>query len=976
MAKVTNNSTTRTQPSKGTTRNQQTSTPPPPPPANKAEAEKNLRSAQQVENKAVKELQKAERGGDEQGVAEQQNVLADAVRNREACQRALDTVKGADAQQTQSELQSDRFVPQGQNPSDWQTNVSSLALRSDHSAIFNGMEVAKPTTPEEKAQAVSDINQRAEKYKGKSFDELVTTVSPQEKAEFLSLYGVGFQGPARDGQQAEKRGHQLNKTFAEVVAGLQSPGRSSVKTQMMGGRGHEIHMDIASDGAGHSQLEGFQVKKVKKKGFFSKVGDSIKKYSGALLTVASFIPGPVGIAARIGQAVSGAYTAVKNKDWLGGVASVAGGAASGITAMAGKALSGTTATVAATARAVERGARAVQAGTAAYRSGDAGAILGAVAAGAGGVAGAIGGVAGGTAATFEQVAGWASRGATAVHTVEAARQGDVLAAVAGGASLGADLAGQDRQLGRTLGTVGDVAATAHRVHQGLESGDYAGAAAAVSGLASREVKDPARRQQLATTARVLGDASTIQRSLDGGDVATALKAAGDLDSALSGDSDGVLRRVREDIDTIRQAHDDDDMEALRAGFRRLGKDLKDDLADTRDRYLGHAEERVRDRHVQQGARSVRLSRGLSNAGRTSAASMGSSLGAASVDSVSPALPASQLASDVSAERARLEASASFTRLTENQQKRALALFDRSEPQAQQSLVELTDRQIAGRTALLNRDSSGKTLQSNLQQLARDQPPSVVNAILQEVAEPTQINQGSHETCSTASMQYLLCQNNPAEYVRVMNGLMSKDGRVTMANGDELRCVPDSLTPDKSTDRSASERVFQAAMMDYSNGSNDYSNRADAHARTPGGRYTRQGLHADEVKRGLEALTGKTVDIDYNNPIPALFKGGKLGTRMARDFSGETLVELEIPVAGKKDANGRWIKPHTYPHAVTVTEIRNGRVYFKNSQMPGLGSREALDLPSHRVENRRDDHGIESMSIEDFNRCAAAAFEVK
>ena len=811
MSKVSNNTPIKQsqpgQPAQGQTPAQGQ----PPKPASKPEAENNLQQAQQAEHRAHEELQRAERSGQQAEIDSKRQGYEQAVRNREAAQTNLDQFKSAEAQQTQAALQGDRFVPQGENPSEWQKMVGELSARDDHNAIFHGMEVHKPATPEEKDQAAAEINKLAEQYKGKSFDELIATVPPQEKAELLAKMGVGFKGAAKSSLHAENRGHQLNKTFAEVMQGLQTPGRSSVDTKMMGGRGHKISMNVAADDKGETQLESFNVKRNKKKGLFSKVADSVKgawkKYGGTVLTVASFIPGPIGIAARIGGALNGAYNAVKNKDWVGGIASVAGGAASSIATFAGKAVNGT---MAAGARVIGRGALVAQAGMAAYENQDAGSILGAAAAVAG-VSGSVGALSSGASDRLGQIATWADRGARGVNTVDAVRDGDALGAVASGSGLAAGLVDPDSARGRQLAQVHRLTDAADRVQRSLETGAYQG------------------------TDKPLWQAG---------------------ESPVAG-----------------------------------------------------------------------LTKGLGGG------SMGASLGSAGAQSAA-----------------------------------ALGLGAITDAQAQANLSALGQRRVDGQSALLSSDQEGSSLQANLQQLAREQPAGTVNSILQEIADPMQVNQGKHNTCAPASMQYVMAKNHPAEYVRIMNGLLSKEGRVTMANGDVLTRVPGTLGPDKSRERSRTERVFQAAMMDYCNGRVDYDNTNDKHMRSrwKGDFRSREGLNPGAVRKGLEALTGKKVKADVGNPIPNLVQRSNVGERVAQKFSGDMLATLDLPLKGGG----------SYDHAVTVTEVRDGRVYFKNSQLPSSLARHSLAIPSHRVEDQRNDRGLESMSVEDFAKFAAVAFYVQ
>lgn len=79
----------------------------------------------------------------------------------------------------------------------------------------------------------------------------------------------------------------------------------------------------------------------------------------------------------------------------------------------------------------------------------------------------------------------------------------------------------------------------------------------------------------------------------------------------------------------------------------------------------------------------------------------------------------------------------------------------------------------------------------------------------ELADPSNIRQGDHVTCAAVSASLMLLQENPAEYVRVVAGLASPGGAVTLESGATLNRVDVSF----SDDRSAVQRLVAPAMMD-------------------------------------------------------------------------------------------------------------------------------------------------------------------
>ena len=224
------------------------------------------------------------------------------------------------------------------------------------------------------------------------------------------------------------KGADLQKAYQDVAAAANTPGTHEVKVGK-----HKVNftVDEKNDVSGSS---------TKKEGFWSKVGGFLKKVGKIALTVASFIPGPIGIAARIGSAVISAIQAAKKGSVFGVIAGVAGAIAGGAGAIAGKATAGVASTVAQVAGGISKAAQGVQSGIDAYRAKNLGGVLSGIAGAASGVAGAVGSAAGGVANTMNRVADWARGGAAAANAVDAAKRGDVLGVLASGADAATNVA--------------------------------------------------------------------------------------------------------------------------------------------------------------------------------------------------------------------------------------------------------------------------------------------------------------------------------------------------------------------------------------------------------------------------------------------------------------------------------------------------------------------------------------------------------
>jgi len=184
----------------------------------------------------------------------------------------------------------------------------------------------------------------------------------------------------------------------------------------LNGRGHYLDMNVTQPG----KLEGFAVQEVPKEKKFG-----FKKLASLALTVASFIPGPVGVVAAIGNAVMNAATAIKSGNIMGVVSAVAGG----ISGAASLALGTVSTAVSAVASKVQNIANGVASAMNAVKNKSLGSIFGAIASGASGVANFVGDAAGSLGQKASQVAKVTGYTATAANIAEAAKNGDGLGAI-------------------------------------------------------------------------------------------------------------------------------------------------------------------------------------------------------------------------------------------------------------------------------------------------------------------------------------------------------------------------------------------------------------------------------------------------------------------------------------------------------------------------------------------------------------------
>jgi hypothetical protein len=262
-------------------------------------------------------------------------------------------------------------------------------------------------------------------------DQLKQQMSLEDKKAFLEQFGV-------KGKHLKKaKPEEINKAFDQAIDAMKAPGSTKFKTKI-GGKKYEAKINLDAN-TGELSVNFKQ-----KKSFLGKVGDALKKVGKIALTVAQFIPGPIGVAARVANAVISAVGAFKKGDILGGIAGAAGAIAGGAGAIAGKATAGVARTVANVATAVQRGANAAGSAMNAIKERNWGNLLGAVAGGASSVAQGLGNTAGSVARGLNNVATWATRGQTALQAAAAARNGDILGAIEASSNLATNVAPNSR----------------------------------------------------------------------------------------------------------------------------------------------------------------------------------------------------------------------------------------------------------------------------------------------------------------------------------------------------------------------------------------------------------------------------------------------------------------------------------------------------------------------------------------------------
>lgn len=161
----------------------------------------------------------------------------------------------------------------------------------------------------------------------------------------------------------------------------------------------------------------------------------------------------------------------------------------------------------------------------------------------------------------------------------------------------------------------------------------------------------------------------------------------------------------------------------------------------------------------------------------------------------------------------------------------------------------------------------------------------------------------------------------------------------------------SAAKDGNNRRSDSERIFQAAMMEFGNGSYNYDNKKDKNLATGvlgwfGIKYG--GLTSGDQEKAMKALfgTGVVVRNSKNTIVKELKnRAGQL-----------TYVTLE------------W---GSGSHAVVADKIENGRVYFRNPWGSYAATGSEQKNPTRRIED--SSLGLESMTLAEFEKCVEQCY---
>ncbi|MCL4247961.1 MAG: hypothetical protein KJ065_07420 [Anaerolineae bacterium] len=217
---------------------------------------------------------------------------------------------------------------------------------------------------------------------------------------------------------------------------------------------------------------------------------------------------------------------------------------------------------------------------------------------------------------------------------------------------------------------------------------------------------------------------------------------------------------------------------------------------------------------------------------------------------------------------------------------------------------------------------------------------LLDDVIREILDPNgQINQGAAGTCVVTTIQTLLIGVNPAEYARLMVGLLSRQGTTRLANGDQVS-IPAAIYQiaryatgvggSAFLMRTYSELGFQATMIRYGQGS-----RFPALIGTPQNinqifqQTISAGLFSNETKRVLDGIFNVNFTTHYI-PSPATMAQWQAAQPGLRDGFVRDLPGLQQAMV----LDVFWGAPYSSGHGVLGIRRDNSRIFFKNPQYPG------------------------------------------
>ncbi|MFN8577767.1 MAG: hypothetical protein U0354_12995 [Candidatus Sericytochromatia bacterium] len=151
------------------------------------------------------------------------------------------------------------------------------------------------------------------------------------------------------------------------------------------------------------------------------------------------------------------------------------------------------------------------------------------------------------------------------------------------------------------------------------------------------------------------------------------------------------------------------------------------------------------------------------------------------------------------------------------------------------------KKLLGNGLLMKKDSAGITILDKMISEPRSEKlgkskisaSDILNQTVHTISNPLSIQQGDNKgTCGAATMEYILAKQNPAELVKIIEGITSKTQSVPLKNyiGPRMNTsmnLPNNAIPKDNSGRKDIDRMIQSSIMNQANlmGAN-YDNPSD------------------------------------------------------------------------------------------------------------------------------------------------------
>lgn len=291
------------------------------------------------------------------------------------------------------------------------------------------------------------------------------------------------------------------------------------------------------------------------------------------------------------------------------------------------------------------------------------------------------------------------------------------------------------------------------------------------------------------------------------------------------------------------------------------------------------------------------------------------------------------------------------------------VIDANRQQTLLSLVSsgnISEKELTAIVQLVGRIKHAQENGANLASgMTAAQGKEFLNSLINEVANPAEINQGMHAGCTVISMMFDKARRDPADLLRMGVDLASK-GTTTLKNGDTL-LINKTAFAEALNDKngqyeklSLSERVLMASLMDYGNGgSSSYNFQNDQSTGFSVGGKTLsdyKGLYPHQYLRVANALEGGVHKVETDKALAEEFlrNGNPPGSAAVG-----TLIDM------KWNSSGAHVN-----HMVTFMGFdKNGDVIIRNpwgSERPPSG-----DGPKSRQVRPDLGKGYETISAKEF-----------